>query len=354
MSIVAETFAFVIGVDTHAKHHAYAIIAAATGKLVDQGVFPTSPAGRQRALSWIRRRTSHHADVLVAIEGAGSYGKTLTTDLLAAGLVVCDVRPPARGSRARHGKTDAFDALAAARSVLPVNADQLVTPRHGELRDALHVLRTARTQLRTAHSQTRNQLTALLRQFDLGIDARTAPTLTLLRQIAAWRARPTDTIAHRIARTEATRLARTALEHHAALDTNERALRELVTHIAPTLLEMPGIGPVSAAIILDAWSHPGRVRNADAFAALAGAAPKPAQSGNTHYWRLNRSGDRQLNAALHTIARSRARYHQDTITYIHKRTLEGLGHKAILRCLKRFIARGLYRHLQHTLTTQTT
>ena len=99
--------------------------------------------------------------------------------------------------------------------------------------------------------------------------------------------------------------------------------------------------------MLCAWSHPGRIRSEAAFAMLAGVAPIPANSGQvTTRYRLNRYGDRQLNRALHTIALSRIRYDPATRAYVARRTTEGKTNREIKRCLKRYIARDLYRQLE--------
>lgn len=113
---------------------------------------------------------------------------------------------------------------------------------------------------------------------------------------------------------------------------------------AAPLLEEPGIGAYSAAVLITAWSHPGRVRSEDAFAALAGVNLLPASSGNTVRHRLNRGGDRRLNRALHIIAMSRMTYHAETKTFVEKRLGEGLGKREI----RRYIARHLYRTLNTT------
>lgn len=86
---------------------------------------------------------------------------------------------------------------------------------------------------------------------------------------------------------------------------NHAELETLVQHVQPALLNMYGIGPVLSAIILTAWSHPGRVRSEAAFAALAGTCPVPASSGSNTRFRLNRGGDRQLNKAIYTVALTR-------------------------------------------------
>jgi transposase len=108
---------------------------------------------------------------------------------------------------------------------------------------------------------------------------------------------------------------------------------------APTLLAEPGVGVISAAQLLNSWSHRGRFRSHAAFASHAGAAPIPASSGQTVRHRLNRGGDRQLNRALHTIVLSRLAHHAETRRYAARRAAEGKTPREIKRSLKRHLAR---------------
>jgi hypothetical protein len=102
----------------------------------------------------------------------------------------------------------------------------------------------------------------------------------------------------------------------------------------PDLLEEFGVGPIVAATVLCAWSHPGRIHSEAAFAMLAGVAPIPANSGQvTTRYRLNRYGDRQLNNALHTVVQSRIQYQPATRNYVARRTVEGKTDREIKRCL---------------------
>jgi transposase len=96
------------------------------------------------------------------------------------------------------------------------------------------------------------------------------------------------------------------------------------------------------------WSHQGRVRSEAAFASLAGVSPIPASSGNTVRHRLNRGGDRTLNKALHMVALSRMTFDPETIGYVEKRQAEGRTKKEIRRCVKRYLARRIYRPLNAT------
>ena len=136
-----------------------------------------------------------------------------------------------------------------------------------------------------------------------------------------------------------------------ALTAEERELaREIDTltrKLAPQLLEQPGVGPLAAAQVLISWSHHGRIRSEAAFARLAGCAPIPASSGQTVRYRLDRSGDRRLNRALHMILVTRRRTHAPTIAYIERRIQEGKSRREATRCLKRYLARNLYRLLEN-------
>lgn len=345
MPIVAEQFKHVIGVDTHARTHTFVVMATDTTRVVEEKTFPTSPAGLRRALSWMCR--SCPQGFLAAVEGTSSYGATLAGLLADAGITVVEARPPKRLGR-RQGKSDAIDALAAARAVLALDVDRLPTPRAGKIRSALRVLLTARRSIDQARSADRNALNALVRTIDVGVDARKPLTDAQLRAIGAWRTRSSDDVEIATARAEAQRLARSVLNANDQLVENFKLLSTHVRELAPHLLDKPGIGPVSAARFLTAWSHAGRVHSEAAFAALAGASPLPASSGNTSRHRLNRGGDRHLNSALDVVARSRMQHDPQTRAYVERRTTEGKTIREIRRILKRYIARQIYRSLQTT------
>jgi transposase len=127
---------------------------------------------------------------------------------------------------------------------------------------------------------------------------------------------------------------------------HSRAITTLVRAWRPELLTPCGVGPIVAATVLCAWSHPGRCRTDAAFAMLGGAAPIPASSGQTVRVRLNRSGDRQLNQALHLVVLTRLRYDSATRAYAQRRRAEGTTNREIRRCLVRYVARQLFRLLE--------
>ena len=118
-------------------------------------------------------------------------------------------------------------------------------------------------------------------------------------------------------------MARRIRELTAEAADHRQAILVLVRAWRPDLLTRPGVGPIVAATVLCAWSHAGRCRTDAAFAMLGGAAPIPASSGQTVRVRLNRSGDRQLNQALYTVALTRLRTDPATRAYALRRRAQG-------------------------------
>jgi transposase len=132
------------------------------------------------------------------------------------------------------------------------------------------------------------------------------------------------------------------------IEVHDAAMKQLVDDAAPQLVAEPGVGYVTAAMFIIAWSHPGRCRSEAAYARLAGVAPVPANSGQSQdRHRLNRYGDRKLNRACHMVALVRMHHHEPTKAYIARRRAEGKTDREIRRCLKRYIARNVWRLLEH-------
>lgn len=344
MVLVTDQFEYVVGIDTHARTHTYCLIRAQDGAVISTATFPTSSAGNARAVNWIGRRSQHTA-VLAAAEGTSSYGSSITAALDAAGITVAEVRPAARSTHAHSGKSDVLDAEAAARAVLGRDTAVLCQPRQAGSRTALRVLLAARAQLDHHRTANRNALNALARSVDIGIDARKPLNDAQIKTISAWRTSG-DNGPARIFRTEAKRLARAILEHIEQLKVNHLLLAELTEELAPGLQQISGVGPVTGAILVTAYSHRGRVRSEAAFAALGGIAPLPASSGNTTRHRLSRSGDRQLNRAVDTIVRTRMSYNEATREYVSRRRAEGRTPREVRRCLRRYVCRAMFRELQ--------
>lgn len=348
MPIVAHAYQFVVGVDTHAGRHAFSIVETRTQTEIDSGEFPVTPAGFARAITWIRRRTKSSPQLLVSMEGTGSFGQTLRLDLEREGLLVVEAPKPLHRA-GRITKSDLVDARRAALGVMGTPVESLVLPRCGGAREALRILLQARGALTAENTAQINRLTALVRTHSLGIDARRALGRLQIKEIAKWRTR-NEGIDLRTARNEAVRLAQRIVTNRNDLNDNKTVIEDLIRQEAPELLDIKGVGPVTAAQFYLAWSHPGRVRSAAAFVALAGANPIPASSGKNQRHRLNRGGDRALNNALHTVILVRMRHDDETKTYVQKRTREGKSKREIMRCLKRYLARRVYRTLQNANT----
>jgi transposase len=313
---------------------------------------PSDQTGHVRLLQLASAQASGRR--VWALEGTGCYGAGLTGFLLDHGEWVAERDRPKR-PRGRNGaKSDALDAIRAGREALA--RDQLATPRQRGHREAIRVLHTTRTAIVEAGANARRQLKALIitAPEPLRDTLRGRPWRQQARACAALVAVPSDPVEHR-ATVRALRVtAERMLTARAEVKQLEVELRMLIMAVAPVLLAQPGIGPITAAQVLISWSHPGRFRSEAAFAMLGGAAPVEASSGQVVRHRLNRGGDRQLNRALHTIVMIRQTHHAPTRAYTTRRITEGKSQRDIRRCLKRTVARQLYRLLERTASNQAT
>ena len=281
---------------------------------------------------------------MIGLEGTRSYGIGLARALTAAGLSVVEVVQPRRGER-RRGKSDPIDAHLAVLQVLRMDPDRLPVPRADGNREALRIVLGARREMTLTKTRQTNRLRALLLSGDDTDRALARGPLSdaRLAAIGRRRGRAGDTAQQAVRRAEARRLSEGIRQAGRDLAANKKQLAGLVAAQAPQLLDKTGVGPVSAAQALVSWSHHGRCRHEAAFAALAGVCPIPASSGRTTRHRLNRGGDRQLNRALHDIVLTRWRICPRTHAYIAKRRAQGKTDTEIRRCLKRHIARELFR-----------
>ena len=345
MPTVADLVDAVIAVDTHADTLA-AALAAPSGVVLAQCEQPATAEGIEALIGWALAHAPGPA-VVFAIEGTRSYGIGLARAVTRLGMPVIELERPARTQRRSLGKTDAIDAVLGARKALSLDAGALPTPRADGDREALRILLVARREMTTEKTAKTNRLIALLRtgddtERDLVRTRLGNPALT---RIARRRGHPGDTREQAVRRTEARRLALVIVDLNRALGANKTELGAIVDQLAPGLTQRPGIGPVSAAQAIASFSHRGRCRNEAAYARLAGANPLEASSGRTVRHRLNRGGDRQLNRALHDIAKTRMIHCPRTRDYVQRRRSEGKTDREIRRCLKRYIARELYRTL---------
>jgi transposase len=343
--MVAELVDYVVGVDTHRDEHTLALVEATTGAVVAQASVASNGRGYAEALRFAQQQAG--AVRLWALEGAGHYGAGLARYLSARGEAVLEVGRSPRGERRLRGKDDRLDAVRAARAAL--RSEPLALPRLGERREALRLLLLARRSAVDVRRQALVQLRSVIVTAPdrLREELRGLPLQRLLERCSRLRRSTTATPDELAARLVLRTLARRIEAASAEASELEGELLAHVRALAPELLDEPGVGPIVAAQLLVAWSHRGRLRSEAAFARLAGVAPLPASSGQTSRHRLSRGGDRQLNRALHTVVLHRRQHDPATRDYIAKRIAEGKSRRDATRLLKRYVARQLYRLLQH-------
>ena len=258
---------------------------------------------------------------------------------------------PNRQARRKQGKSDATDAVAAARAALTGEASVTPKARNGPV-EQMRVLLVARRSARTQRIQTLNQLRHLVFCAPEPIRSRFKDRYKtgLVTEAAKMRPRKgSDPVAF-TTNTVIRDLARRITALNAEMKQIDRTLTALLELTAPSLLALYGLGPDTAAsLLVTAGDNPERLHTERAWAHLCGVTPIPAGSGKTSgRFRLNRGGDRQANAALYRIVFTRMSSHPETRAYVARRRTEGLGTGEIMRCLKRYVARQVFKHLPAT------
>ena len=343
-SMPAETTGIVGGVDTHQDLHTAAIVTF-EGAVLGTESFSTTRAGYRAMLACFR---SHGELLRVGVESTGSYGAGIARHLALSGVPVLEVTGPDRAARRARGKDDALDAVAAAEAARTGCRVQVAKDRGGGV-EALRVLRTTRKTAvkcrRAALQQLHNTIVAA--PDEVRDQVRDLTRMRRLRICAAWRP---DAAGYRdpavATKLSLKSLARRILDLDDEIAELDRFIAPLVEELAPDLLKLEGVGTASAGeLLVTAGENPDRLRSEASFAMLCGASPLPASSGKTRRHRLNRGGNRQANSALHMIVLCRMRIDQRTRTYVARRTGEGLSKREVMRCLKRYVAREIYRVL---------
>ena len=342
--MVADELDYVIGVDTHLDEHVLAVIAAPSGVVVAQRSIHASARGYAAALRFAADKAN----------GAAS-GRSRARAATAPASPVSSLAPARRCSRsaARQGPSGACAAKTTP-STPPGQRGRRLRAR----RSRFHAAGNGARRCGCCWSRVAAPSTSAAKHSGNYAASSSPPRTSSAKSYAGFRSEGCSTAAaacaaHRSASADelATRLVLRSLARRIQAATLEAAEleRELLGHIralAPPLLEEPGVGPIVAAQLIVAWSHPGRLRSEAAFARLAGVAPVPASSGKTTRHRLSRGGDRQLNRALHTVALHRRQHDPQTKDYIARRIAEGKSRRDATRLLKRYLARHLYRLLQ--------
>ena len=341
----------IVGVDTHADQHT-AVAIDGLGRVLDTVEITTDRRGFRQLVRWARGLGQFER---AGVEGTSAYGAGLCRHLLAEGIEVTEVDRPNRQRRRRRGKSDPTDAESAARAVLAGEAATVPKDTTGAA-ETVRILHLTRRSAVKAKTQAGNQMKDLVLTAPDALRDQLRPLTTRqrVRLCASWRPGPvTDP-------TSATRralhdLARRWIALHAEIRALETDLRRLLEAAVPSVLAEPGAGiDVAAKLLIAAGENPHRLRSEASFAALCGTSPVDASSGKHAGHRLNRGGNRHANNALHTVVLYRWSHCPETKNYVTKRRAEQKTDRAIRRCLKRSLARRLYRLLLHDLGPQLT
>lgn len=341
----------VVGADVHKRTHTFVAVDEA-GRELGHKTFDAVTAGHHAAVRWVRERFGD--EVVWAIEDCRHLSTRLERDLLTAGQSVVRVPPKMMAEQRRiartRGKSDPIDAAAVARAAL--REPDLPVATHDETSRELKLLVDRRDDLVKRRTATINQL--LWRVHELNPDwAPKARSLDLAKhqQLLAGRLAGASGIVAELAREELVEI----IEYTAKINDYTKRIEALAAVAAPTLLAMPGVGPLTAAKIVGEAAGVSRFKSEAAFARHAGIAPIPVWSGSTKgRVRLTRSGNRQLNAAIHRIAVTQIRLDGLGKTYYEKKKAEGMSTPEALRCLKRRLARVVFNHLMTDQTAAAT
>tara|TARA_R110002111_G_scaffold257152_1_gene325181 strand:+ start:254 stop:1333 length:1080 start_codon:yes stop_codon:yes gene_type:complete len=329
------------GVDTHKIIHVAAVVDE-HDRVLGSKTFATTTHGYKSLLTWMR---SFGELERVGMECTGTYGAGLLRYLQRCDVKTLEVTSPDKTARRKRGKDDVIDAENAAHAAFA--GIRTVTPKTRDgMTESLRVLKVCR---KTAVAARRVALQIIQTQIVSAPDAlrdhlRSMTRMKLIRTVAAWRPDLTGyrdvTMAYRIALKS---LARRYIELHDEVAELDVMTKAIVDDLAPNLIARRSIGYESASqLLITAGDNSERLHSEASFAALCGASPVPASSGQTRRYRLNRGGDRAANSALHIIAIGRIHYDPVTQAYVKKRTEQGLTKLEIIRCLKRYIAREVY------------
>ena len=342
------------GVDTHQLVHRAAVVDQRLGEVADRE-FATTQAGYRELLAWL---DSYGALARVGVESTGAYGAGLTRFLQANGVEVLEVRQPEKATRVSQGKSDAIDAYSAARQAAagvsrggrpmglakvttgPVESIRMIkVARDGAVRDRTRGYSQLRDLVTTAPAEIHDELIGLTGPQRVKRAAGYRPDPTRLHEPTTAIKKALRAVARRIQRLD---------EEIAEAD---RDLAALTHRVVPTLLDLPQIGPQTAAqLLVTAGQNVDRLSTEASFAKLVGVAPLPASSGKSGTrHRLNRGGDRQANSVLYLAVVGRIRSHPPTQAYITRRMSEGKTKTDAIRCLKRYLARSIYQALRTDL-----
>lgn len=331
----------IVGIDAHKRTHTAVAIDEAGRKLGEKTTRATTTEANLELIRWA---DSFGACRRFAVEDCRHLSRRLEADLLAAGEQIVRVPPKmmahARDAARTYGKSDPIDALAVARAAWR-EPDLPLARLDGPSRD-LRLLVDHREDLVRERTSQVNRLRWHLHELDPAWDP--APRVLV-------RFKHLDATAARLEGIEGTvawiarELVATIRELCVGANELERRIGEIVSRLAPALLQMAGVGALTAAKIVGEVADVRRFRSKDAFARHNGTAPLPVWSGNRVRHRLSRTGNRQLNASIHRIAITQMRIHDDAKAYLERRIGAGNTKTEAIRALKRKLSDVVYRRL---------
>src|SRR5947209_6767501 len=330
----------VIGVDVH-KQAVTAVAVDEAGRILDE---KTVLVGSDQLVGWAAALGDQR---LWAVEDCRQLTRWLERQLLGLGEELVRVPPkltvPERRAGRARGKSDPIDALAVARAAL--REPDLSRPLVGEhvFRD-LKLLVDHRDDIVDARRRTQQRLRWHLHALDptFVVPLRMLGRSSHLERVSRWLARQEQEMQVRLARELVTRC-RSLNRTIAELD---QELEQRTARIAPALLELPGCAAVTAAKLLAEIGPVDRFKSDAQLARHSGVAPLEASSGRVQRHRLDRGGNRQLNAALYRIAITQSRYHPGARAYLERKQAEGKSRREAIRCLKRLLVRTVFNTLK--------
>ena len=332
----------VVGADVHKRAHTFVAVDQ-VGRELGCQTFPATTPGRRDAVRWARLKFGD--ELSWAIEDCRHLSARLERDLLTAGQQVVRAPPKMMAEQRRvartRGKSDPIDALAVARALL--RQPDLPVASHDETSRELKLLVDRRETLVRQRTSTINSLLWRVHELDPSW-APPARSLDLAKQQQLLMSTLADVpgIVAELARDELGDI----VELTVRINALEKRISGVTAKAAPSLLELPGVGVLTAATLVGESAGIGRFKSEAAFARHAGIAPIPVWSGDTAgRVRLTRSGNRQLNAAIHRIAVTQIRMDGLGKAYYEKKKTEGMSTPEALRCLKRRPARVVFNHL---------
>jgi len=329
-----------LGIDAHKRSHTVVAVDEQGRQLAQRPAGATSSDHRE-LVGWAAR----FAERRWAVEDCRHLSRRLERDLLAAGERIVRVPPKlmanARAGARSFGKSDPIDALAVARAALR-EPDLPVARLDGSERE-LRLLVDHREDLVGERTRMINKLRWHLHELDLGEEpaSRALNRLRNLDRLAERLAVVDGTVA-RIARDLVARCRTLTIE----INELEQEISSLVERLAPSLIAIRGCGSLTAAKILGETAGVERFKSKDAYARHNGTAPLPVWSSNRQRHRLSRTGNRQLNAAIHRIALTQTRWHPPAQALIARRRANGDGGLEALRVLKRRLSDVVYHALK--------